>query len=51
MRVWDVFESKQTIEALSLPHEAVAVCFRPDGKEFCTATLDGQLMFWEPNTG
>ena len=27
--------------------DVLAVSFRPDGKEICTAALDGQLYFWD----
>ncbi len=31
--------------------DVLAVAYRPDGKEICTASLDGQLCLWDPVNG
>lgn len=28
--------------------DVLAIAFRPDGKEICTATTNGNLTFWDP---
>lgn len=47
VRVWDVFEHKAAVETLVHDSDVLAVAFRPDGREVCAATLDGQLCFWD----
>lgn len=47
VRIWNVFSRKVTVEPLNLQTEIQTVAFRPDGKEVCVATLDGQLSFWD----
>lgn len=47
VRIWNVFSRKVTVEPLNLQTEIQTVAFRPDGKEICVATLDGQLSFWD----
>ncbi|CCG83142.1 U3 snoRNP-associated protein Utp1 [Taphrina deformans PYCC 5710] len=47
VRIWNVFSRKVTVEPLNLSIEIQTVAFRPDGKEICVATLDGQLSFWD----
>ena len=39
------------IEVLQHSHDVLAVAFRPDGKQLATATLDGQIHFWDPQEG
>uniref|UniRef100_UPI00358E2AAB periodic tryptophan protein 2 homolog isoform X2 n=1 Tax=Myxine glutinosa TaxID=7769 RepID=UPI00358E2AAB len=45
VKVWDVFEGKGNRETITLNSDALAVTFRPDGKEIAVATLDGQVAF------
>ena len=40
-----------SLEVLQHGHELLAVAFRPDGKEIATASLDGQIHFWDPLEG
>lgn len=47
VRIWNVFSRKVTVEPLNLQTEIQTIAFRPDGKELCVATLDGQLSFWD----
>lgn len=45
VRLWSVFGRSRTSEPITVSSEATALAFRPDGKEICAATLDGQLSF------
>ncbi|WVR09619.1 hypothetical protein IAU60_006691 [Kwoniella sp. DSM 27419] len=45
IRMWDVFGRSRAVEPVTLSSEATALSFRPDGKEVCASTLDGQLSF------
>jgi periodic tryptophan protein 2 len=45
VRLWSVFGRSRTSEPITVSSGATALAFRPDGKEICTATLDGQLSF------
>ncbi|KAK4688689.1 periodic tryptophan protein 2, partial [Tremellales sp. Uapishka_1] len=45
IRLWSVFGRSRTTEPITLTSESTALAFRPDGKEICVATLDGQLSF------
>jgi len=45
IRFWSVFGRSRTSEPITLSTEATSIAFRPDGKEVCTSTLDGQLTF------
>ncbi|WVQ83639.1 hypothetical protein IAT38_005781 [Cryptococcus sp. DSM 104549] len=45
VRLWSVFGRSRAVEPITLSGEATALAWRPDGKEICTATLDGQLSF------
>ncbi|BGP39918.1 U3 snoRNP protein [Rhodotorula kratochvilovae] len=46
IRVWDTFGRSSAVEPFQLKADALAVAFRPDGKEVAVATLDGQISFW-----
>jgi periodic tryptophan protein 2 len=50
-RVWDVFMRKASVESFEHSTDVLAVAFRPDGREACVSTLDGQLNFWDVSTG
>ena len=45
IRLWSIFGRSRASEPITLSSEATALAFRPDGKELCTSTLDGQLTF------
>jgi len=47
VRLWEIYESKPARETLNHGTEVLAIAFRPDGKELCSSTLDGQLQFWD----
>lgn len=46
IRVWDTFGRSSAVEPFQLKADALALAFRPDGKEVAVATLDGQVSFW-----
>ena len=45
VRVWSVFGRSRATDPVTVSSEATAIAFRPDGKEVCASTLDGQLTF------
>lgn len=45
-RTWDVFGRSKDIQTLQHQSEVLAVAYRPDCREAATATLDGQISFW-----
>lgn len=50
-RVWNLFAEKGGgREAIPLSADGLAVEFRPDGREFAVATLDGAIVFFEPRS-
>jgi periodic tryptophan protein 2 len=51
VRLWDVFGGKGLVETLSHTADVLAVAFRPDGKELVSATLEGNLNFWNVSEG
>eukprot|EP01083_Nonionella_stella_P087419 243227_1 len=52
VKLWTVFEGKSAVETFrQTSSDVLAVAFRPDGKEVCSATLDGQLVFWNVDAG
>lgn len=51
VRIWNLFGKKRSNETLVHTSDVLALAFRPDGKELCVATLDGQLSFWDPKEG
>ncbi|KAL8953782.1 MAG: hypothetical protein Q9222_000399 [Ikaeria aurantiellina] len=46
VRIWSVFERKQSSEALRLQADVICVAVRPDSTQAVVSTLDGQLTFW-----
>lgn len=46
MRTWDVYDNKSQLEVLQHSHDVLALAWRPDGKQLASATLDGQVYFW-----
>uniref|UniRef100_A0A3B3HKU2 PWP2 small subunit processome component n=1 Tax=Oryzias latipes TaxID=8090 RepID=A0A3B3HKU2_ORYLA len=50
VRLWDMMDSWQVKETLALTSDGLAVTYRPDGQELAVATLNGEIMFWNPNT-
>lgn len=51
VRLWEVFRRSGATEAMQLNAEGLALAFRPDGHEICVASLDGQLTFYDAQTG
>lgn len=50
LKLWNIF-SNTCSETLEHGCDVLAVCFRPDGKVCCTATTNGNLTFWEVESG
>ncbi|XP_069748532.1 PWP2 small subunit processome component [Narcine bancroftii] len=50
VKLWDMADSWNTRETLRLNSDALAVTFRPDGKELAVVTLDGQISLWDHRT-
>ena len=50
VKLWDCFgdAGKETLQHTS---DCLALCWRPDGRRLCCATLDGQLSIWDTNEG
>ncbi|KAG9473021.1 hypothetical protein GDO78_015312 [Eleutherodactylus coqui] len=51
VRLWHMTDSWRTTETLSITAEALAVTFRPDGRELAVASLDGQITMWDSEKG
>lgn len=52
VKIWDVFSNnKASIDTLHHNHEVLAIAYRPNGKQIATATLDGNINFWDPAEG
>jgi periodic tryptophan protein 2 len=50
-RIWDVYGRSKAVEPFQLNAVALAVAYRPDGREVAVSTLDGQIMFWNVKDG
>jgi len=46
VKLWDVYGGGGALESLSHAAEVLALAFRPDGRQLCAASCDGQLSFW-----
>lgn len=51
VRLWNVYQNKSLIEPLAHSTDVLAVAFRPDGKQLCSATLNGYLNIWDAKEG
>lgn len=51
VRLWDMLDSWQTKETLQLTSDGLAVTYHPNGMELAVASLDGEITFWNPQTG
>jgi periodic tryptophan protein 2 len=51
VRLWNVYQNKSIIEPLAHSTDVLAVAFRPDGKQLCSATLNGNLNVWNVKDG
>jgi len=47
VRVWDVFEKKGSVDALTHASEVLAVDFHPNNKDIVATTLGGQIYMWQ----
>ena len=50
LKIWDVYKNT-CIETMEHGCDVLAVAFRPDGKEVCTASTNGYLTFWDVDSG
>ncbi len=46
-----MFAGKTGVEALQHSHDVLALAYRPDGKQLASATLNGDITFWDPIDG
>lgn len=46
IRIWNVFGRSRAVEPVEVNSDVLAVAFRPDGKEICASTLDGQVTIF-----
>ncbi|KAH8919469.1 WD40 repeat-like protein [Atractiella rhizophila] len=51
VRLWDLYSRNKNTQTFQLASDALAVTFRPDGKEVAVSTLDGEISFWDVDTG
>lgn len=51
VRLWNIFSGEGCIATLRHSHEVLALAPRPDGKQLATATLNGELHFWDADDG
>ena len=50
LKLWDVYQSTCT-ETFEHGCDVLAVAFRPDGLELCTAAVNGQIYIWDIESG
>jgi periodic tryptophan protein 2 len=50
LKLWDVYKNT-CIETMEHGCDVLAIAFRPDGKQICTATTNGNLAFWDTESG
>jgi len=50
LKIWDVYKNT-CVETFEHGCDVLAVAFRPDGQELCTATTSGMLHFWDVEEG
>ncbi|CDK27732.1 unnamed protein product [Kuraishia capsulata CBS 1993] len=51
IRVWDIFARSQTVEPFHVLSECLALAVRPDSKQVAASTLEGQVSFWDLESG
>mmetsp|Transcript_40984 Transcript_40984/g.65913 ORF Transcript_40984/g.65913 Transcript_40984/m.65913 type:complete len:619 (+) Transcript_40984:942-2798(+) len=51
IRVWEPYKSTAPRETMDIGSNGLCVAFRPDGREACVGTLNGQLQFWDTENG
>jgi periodic tryptophan protein 2 len=50
LKIWDIYKN-ECIETFEHGCDVMAIAFRPDGKEICTATTNGLITFWDVDSG
>lgn len=51
VRLWDPFRAGTSTEILRHSADCLDVAWRPDARQLCVATRDGQLSLWDPKEG
>jgi periodic tryptophan protein 2 len=51
VRLWDLFKTGTSTETLHHGGDVLAVAFRPDGEQLVSATVKGDLVFWNVKAG
>lgn len=51
VRVWDIFEKKGSVDALTHASEVLSVDFHPNNKDIVATTLGGQIYMWQAAEG
>lgn len=52
VKIWELYSGvNAAVESLKHSADVTAIAYRPDGKQVCSATLDGNLVFWNPLEG
>ena len=50
LKLWDIYQNK-CIETFEHGCDVLALAFRPDGKEICTCATNGNIYFWDVDSG
>jgi periodic tryptophan protein 2 len=50
-RVWDLYGRSRAVEPFRLSSDALAIAYRPDGKQIAVSTLNGQIAFFDVEDG
>lgn len=50
LKLWNIYKN-ECMETLEHGCDVLAVAFRPDGKEICTATTNGIISLWDVENG
>jgi periodic tryptophan protein 2 len=50
LKLWDIYQNK-CVETFEHGCDVLALAFRPDGKEVCTCATNGNIYFWDVDSG
>ncbi|KAI1301917.1 Periodic tryptophan protein 2 -like protein [Halotydeus destructor] len=51
IRIWDLFGTKCTRDVIEVNNDIISLAFKPDGSQFAVSTLNGRIIFFDPNSG
>jgi periodic tryptophan protein 2 len=51
VRIWDIFGRTHYTESIQMKAEVLSLAYRPDGKQLAASTLDGEISFWDSDSG